>query len=112
MAVPARRDPYPGTWKDIADLQPLSSVGARSKRRPNGPNGAVSCSETRPLALRVLQPAPDREVPDYVYDSQRQIATDSDGVPLVPHMAKEWTTDGTHTDGDGGDNEGWGWEEA
>jgi putative ATP-grasp target RiPP len=95
-----------------ADLQPLSSVGVRSEPRPSGPSGAVSCSGTRPLALRVMQPAPHREVSDYVYDSYRQIATDSAGVPLVPNMTKQWTTDGTHTDGDGGDNEGWGWEEV
>ncbi len=90
------------------DCQPLSSVGIRSEQGPNRPSAAESCSGNRPLAVRVLQPAPIREVPEYMYDPQRQIATNSAGVPLVPNLAKDWTTDGTHTDGDGGDNEGWG----
>ncbi|MGH3902727.1 MAG: putative ATP-grasp-modified RiPP [Pseudonocardiaceae bacterium] len=92
---------------------PLASVGVRGLPRAYGPGSATNCSETRPLALRSLQPAPDRDVPKYVYDPQRQIATDPSGSPLGPHLAKEWTTtEGTHTDGDGGDNENWGWEEV
>ncbi|MGH3978849.1 MAG: putative ATP-grasp-modified RiPP [Pseudonocardiaceae bacterium] len=51
-------------------------------------------------------------MPEYVYDPLRQIATDPAGAPLVPNLKKDWATDGTHTDGDGGDNEGWGWEEV
>jgi putative ATP-grasp target RiPP len=63
--------------------------------------------------LRSLQPAPDRDLPEYVYDPQRQIATDPAGHPWGPTLKKDWTsTEGTHTDGDGGDNESWGWEEA
>jgi len=51
-------------------------------------------------------------VPQYRYDPQRQIATDLAGAPLGPNLAKQWTsTEETHTDGDGGDNENWGWEE-
>ncbi|MBA2322785.1 MAG: putative ATP-grasp-modified RiPP [Pseudonocardiales bacterium] len=95
-----------------ADPQPLASVGMRWERPPHGPSAAVSSPATRPLALRVIQPARAREVPAYRYDAQQQVATDPAGVPLAPNMAKDWTTDGTHTDGDGGDNEGWGWEEV
>lgn len=91
---------------------PLSSVGMRCGPRTSGPSGETSCSATRPLVLRSLQPAPDRHLPEYVYDPQRQIATDPAGYPLGPNLKKEWTsTEGTHTDGDGGDNESWGWEE-
>jgi putative ATP-grasp target RiPP len=65
----------------------------------------------RPLALRVLRPAPQREIPEHVYDPVRQVATDAGGRPLVPDLKKDWTTiEGTHTDGDGGDNEMWEWE--
>ncbi len=91
---------------------PLASVGVRRLRGTHGSSGETSCSATRPLALRSLQPAPDRDVPQYRYDPQRQIATDLAGAPLGPNLAKQWTsTEETHTDGDGGDNENWGWEE-
>jgi len=91
---------------------PLATVGVRGIPRIYRPGNATSCLATRPLVLRGLQPAPDRDVPEYVYDPQRQIATDLAGVPLRPLLAKDWTsTEGTHTDGDGGDNESWGWEE-
>lgn len=67
----------------------------------------------RPLALRELRPAPERAIPEHVYDPVRQIATDRGGWPLAPDLKKDWTTiEGTHTDGDGGDNELWEWEEA
>jgi putative ATP-grasp target RiPP len=50
-------------------------------------------------------------VPEYVYDPQRQIATDPAGDPLGPFLKKDWTSiPGTHTDGDGGDNETYDWE--
>lgn len=71
-----------------------------------------SCSITTPLVLRRLHPVPVQEMPEYVYDPQRQIATDLAGAPWAPRLEKQWTTTaGTHTDGDGGDNENWGWEE-
>lgn len=91
---------------------PLASIGMRGTARTSGPSSATSGSATRPLALRSLQPAPDRNVAEYIYDPHQQIATGPDGVPLGPNLAKQWTsTEGTHTDGDGGDNENWGWEE-
>ncbi len=92
---------------------PLASVGVRDSLRTGGPSSVASCSATRPLALRNLRPAPNRDLPEYVYDPRRQIATDHAGQPLAPNLGKDWTTtEGTHTDGDGGDNESWGWEEA
>jgi len=73
----------------------------------------TSCPATRPLVLRGVRPAPLRDVPEHVYDQLRQIATAPGGRPLWPTLAKEWTSyDSTHTDGDGGDNETWGWEES
>jgi len=91
---------------------PLASVGVRDTSRAHRPGYAMSCLATRPLILRGLQPAPERDVPEYVYDPLRQIATDPAGAPLGPRLAKDWTSaEGTHTDGDGGDNESWGWEE-
>lgn len=91
---------------------PLASVAVRDVPRA-GPSGGGSRSATRPLALRTVRPAPAQEMPKYVYDPQRQIATDFAGHPLGPSLSKEWTTvPGTHTDGDGGDNENWDWEEV
>ncbi|MGH3915385.1 MAG: putative ATP-grasp-modified RiPP [Pseudonocardiaceae bacterium] len=91
---------------------PLASIGLRHARRTHGVCSVTSSSVTRPLVLRNLHPAPYRDVPEYVYDPQRQIAIDPNGAPLGPQLAKDWTsTEGTHTDGDGGDNESWGWEE-
>lgn len=98
--------------KASTDPQPLTSAGLRWERPQHGRSAVASDPATRPLALRVMRPAREREVPAHRYDAQRQVATDPAGVPLVPNMAKDWTTDGTHTDGDGGDNEGWGWEEV
>ncbi|MFI6031888.1 putative ATP-grasp-modified RiPP [Amycolatopsis magusensis] len=50
--------------------------------------------------------------PQHSYDPVAQIAVDTHGRPLTPNLAKDWTTiEGTHTDGDGGDNESWSWEE-
>jgi hypothetical protein len=92
---------------------PLSSVGVRRTPRTGGPSTETSCSATRPLVLRGVQLAPDRDIPEYVYDLRRQIATDPTGYPLGPNLKKDWTTvEGTHTDGDGGDNESWSWEEV
>jgi putative ATP-grasp target RiPP len=63
--------------------------------------------------LHGVRSVPDRVVPEYVYDQQRQIAIDPAGYPLGPNLKKDWTTiEGTHTDGDDGDNESWGWEEV
>lgn len=92
---------------------PLASVGVRDTPRTSRPSSAASSPVTRPLALRRLRPAPNRDLPEYLYDPRRQIATDPTGRPLVPNLKKDWTTtEGTHTDGDGGDNESWGWEEV
>ena len=92
---------------------PLASVGLRGMPRTGEPISGTRCSATRPLALRCLQPAPDYDVPPYLYDWHRQIATDLDGAPLAPRMDKDWTSiEGTHQDGDGGDNETYGWEEV
>ncbi len=94
---------------------PLSSIEIRA-RKTSGTAGIASGgagAAVVPLALRVLRPAPERAVPEYVYDPRRQIATDREGRPLGPDLKKDWTTvEGTHTDGDGGDNELWGWEEV
>ncbi|MGH4020132.1 MAG: putative ATP-grasp-modified RiPP [Pseudonocardiaceae bacterium] len=95
------------------DDDPLSTVRVRAKLRIGGPSSDASSQATRSLALRGARPAPARDVPDYRYDPGQQIATDPEGRPLVPSLKKEWTTtEGTHTDGDGGDNETWGWEEV
>jgi len=91
---------------------PLATVGLRGLSRTDGNDSAVGSSAARPLVLRNLRPAPNQDTPAYVYDPLRQIATDPAGFPLVPSLAKQWTTtEGTHTDGDGGDNENWSWEE-
>ncbi|MPZ67783.1 MAG: putative ATP-grasp-modified RiPP [Pseudonocardiaceae bacterium] len=91
---------------------PLASVGVRGVPRA-GPSGDGNRSTTTPLALRTVSPAPEQHVSQYVYDPQRQITTDFAGLPLGPSLKKEWTTvPGTHTDGDGGDNENWDWEEV
>ncbi|MGH3793715.1 MAG: hypothetical protein ACRDSP_02380 [Pseudonocardiaceae bacterium] len=90
---------------------PLSSLGLRSVQGL-GPGEGVGCVETTPLALQVLVPAPDQGLPEHVYDPRQQVATDFAGRPLAPSLDKNWTTvEGTHTDGDGGDNESWSWEE-
>ncbi len=92
--------------------RPLASVGMRGTPQTRRVSSETSCSATRPVVLRIVQPAPDRDVPKYAYDPQRQIATNPAGDPLGPTLGKEWTsTEGTHTDGDGGDNESWSWEE-
>lgn len=92
---------------------PLASVGVCSLSRTSAPSSATSCLATRPLALRGTALAPDRDVPEYVYDPQRQIATNPAGHPLGPFLKKDWTSiPGTHTDGDGGDNETYDWEEV
>lgn len=88
---------------------PLASIEVRRAPRVNPSAGA----DVLPLALRAMRPAPDRDIPDFVYDPGQQIATDRDGRPLAPQLKKDWTTiEGTHTDGDGGDNESWDWEEV
>lgn len=95
------------------DTDPLSSIDVRGSTRLNGPCSDTSSAATRPLVLRDVRLVPARMVPDYRYDPARQVATDANGRPLGPNLGKDWTTvEGTHTDGDGGDNEMWGWEEA
>lgn len=90
---------------------PLSSIEIPAGRT-GGTNGRLD-PDGRPLALRDLRPAPQRVVPEYVYDPRRQVAVAPDGRPLAPDLKKDWTTiEGTHTDGDGGDNEMWDWEEV
>lgn len=92
---------------------PLASVGALGLPRASAPSSATSCLATRPLALRSAQPAPARDLPEYIYDPQRQIAINPAGHPLGPFLEKDWTSiPGTHTDGDGGDNETYDWEEV
>jgi hypothetical protein len=98
---------------------PLSSIVIHVRRTSVAASGDAGPGAVRPLALRVLHPAPDRRIPAYVYDPRRQIAIsaesedDDELVPVEPDLTKDWTTvEGTHTDGDGGDNELWGWEEV
>lgn len=96
----------------LVDTDPLSSLTIRQDVPASGPSSGKSCPSTRPLALGDAQPAPDPSTLDYCYDPQRQVAVDAAGRPLSPNLAKDWTTiEGTHTDGDGGDNEMWQWEE-
>ncbi|MEU3628730.1 putative ATP-grasp-modified RiPP [Amycolatopsis coloradensis] len=95
---------------------PLSTIEIRRRARSPRASSATSASspETpeQPLALRALRPAPRQDLPDYLYDPIRQVAVDDSGHPLTPNLAKEHTSlEGTHTDGDGGDNETWAWEE-
>ncbi len=68
---------------DDALAGPLSSIEFRA-RRSNGStltdtDTATSSAAARPFTLRELRPAPMREIPEHVYDPQRQIATDLDG---------------------------------
>ena len=89
---------------EIPTGSPGAAAGAAAGTRP---------AAARPLALRELRPAPNREIPEHRYDPVAQVATDLAGRPLAPDMKKDWTTiEGTHTDGDGGDNEMWEWEET
>ncbi|MBV8539047.1 MAG: hypothetical protein JO364_05540 [Pseudonocardiales bacterium] len=96
---------------------PLSSIEIPTGR-PGDPVGTDTGTrtpdpESRPLVLRQLRPAPRREILEHGYDPVRQVATDLEGRPLLPDLKKDWTTiEGTHTDGDGGDNEMWEWEEV
>lgn len=96
---------------------PLSSIeiptGQPADRCSHDAGTLTAHPAARPMALRVLRSAPQREIPEHVYDPARQVATDADGRPLAPDLKKDWTTiEGTHTDGDGGDNELWEWEEV
>lgn len=98
---------------DDALSHPLSSIEIRAYRVCGAASNDARTVAVRPLVLRELRPAPEREVPEYVYDPRRQIATDPEGRPLGQDLKKDWTTiEGTHTDGDGGDNEMWDWEEV
>ena len=64
-------------------------------------------------SLQTILRHQERAIPEHVYDPVRQLATDPGGWPLAPDLKKDWTTiEGTHTDGDGGDNELWEWEEV
>ena len=96
----------------IQDDDPLSSVGVCPAGLIDWHGSRTSSLRTRPLVMRGARVAPAGEVPEYRYDPQRQIAIGPDGRPLSPTLSKEWTSyKSTHTDGDGGDNETWGWEE-
>lgn len=66
-----------------------------------------------PLQSLVTVPAERTALPEYRYDPVRQLAVNPSGEPLeMGKKGKDWTSyDSTHTDGDGGDNETWGWEE-
>lgn len=78
----------------------------------DGSDAESGVQSQTPLVLRVLCDAPAGSTPPFRYDPDRQIATDPTGQPLTPALAKDWTSyESTHTDGDGGDNETWGWEE-
>ncbi|GAA5175120.1 hypothetical protein GCM10023321_80510 [Pseudonocardia eucalypti] len=94
---------------------PLASVGLRVLNRPGEtPTGSGEKSSTGlvPLALRVSQLAPSGVVPECRFDPVTQVSAQDDEND-EPRMKKDWTTvEGTHTDGDGGDNESWGWEEV
>lgn len=70
---------------------PLSSIDLRYWRASGAPRGEVRDPAVRPLVLRGVRLAPDREVPEYVYDRRRQIATDPAGRLLGPNLTKEWT---------------------
>src|SRR5262249_8554162 len=101
------------TITELSTADPLSTVRVRRRQWTCGPSSVTSCPSIRPLVLRGVQLASVRDTPEYVYDPQRQIATDPTGAPLGPTLKKDWTTvEGTHTDGDGGDNETYGWEEV
>jgi putative ATP-grasp target RiPP len=83
-----------------------------SSPRPHLAGTVAEVARRRPLVLRIAHEAPVGEVPAYLFDPTRQIATDLEGRPLGPMLKKDWTSyESTHTDGDGGDNETWGWEE-
>ncbi|MGH3936578.1 MAG: hypothetical protein ACRDS1_16630, partial [Pseudonocardiaceae bacterium] len=71
---------------------PLSSVRVLRSPRTGGPSSATSDPATRPLALSGVQPTADRDLPEYVYDPHRQIATDPAGHPLGPNLKKDWTS--------------------
>jgi putative ATP-grasp target RiPP len=105
MAIPTAR----------STAGPLSSIEVRTARSATSDEDATNPTTGRsstPLALRALRPAPDRAIPDHAFDPVRQVAVGLGGLPLAPQLGKDWTTvEGTHTDGDGGDNEMWGWEE-
>lgn len=101
------------TTDELASHDPLASVGLRVLHRPADKAGGDWESGTMPLVMRALEPAPDHTLPEYRYDPVRQVAVGPDGEPLLPNLKKEWTTiPETHTDGDGGDNENWHWEEV
>lgn len=91
---------------------PLTSTDITRWGRDRTPASAASSWVTRPLALREMRSAPRRDLPTYVYDPVLQVAVDENGLPVAGKKGKEWTSyESTHTDGDGGDNETWGWEE-
>ncbi|WP_414942692.1 putative ATP-grasp-modified RiPP [Amycolatopsis sp. cmx-11-51] len=113
--MPLNSRPADDRSQDAAVTGPLSTLELPSRSRPR-PSVVTAVSATdapeQPLALRALRPAPRRDLPDHVYDPVRQVAVDLAGRPLAPTLGKDWTSlEGTHTDGDGGDNETWDWEE-
>lgn len=93
--------------------QPLASVPTGGTIPIDRSCSETSCLATRPLVLRGVRRAIAQDIPEHVYDVIRQVSATPDGRPLGPNLAKEWTSyESTHTDGDGGDNETWGWEES
>lgn len=114
MSMPVILDSAGDDALTSALANPLSSIEIRTHRTAGAASDeAGHAAPARPLALRELRPAPEREIPEYLYDPHRQIATDLAGRPMAPELKKDWTTiEGTHTDGDGGDNELWEWEEV
>lgn len=103
------------SWNDDSSVMPgpLSMLMAPFTPEPTTPvSGIADVARHPPLALRNARTAPGAEIPPYAFDHARQVATEPDGRPLAPRLAKDWTTyESTHTDGDGGDNETWSWEE-
>lgn len=110
-------DPIRDDAQNASLSGPLSSIEFPPSRCRGGDpactDAPTSPGAERPPALRRLRPGPEHAIPDHRYDPVRQVAVDSDGEPVEPNLKKDWTTiEGTHTDGDGGDNELWEWEES
>jgi len=51
-------------------------LGRASELADSSPGTRTLRPTIRPLALRKLRPAPDREIPEHVYDPAAQVATD------------------------------------
>ena len=96
------------TW----DRDPLASLDTFPNQEDDDPAASVR-TRHRPFVLQKTCRGPKQEQPqEFHYDPERQIGVDASGQSLAPQLAKKWTSiEETHTDGDGGDNEMWQWEE-